>query len=234
MKATVCPHDTAKNLPLWIEFFVVLGAAGPEEVGFLPAQGFPEFYRLWPEVELVYANPLDALRLEDELGFLPLAGNDRYDEVALLVAEGREPSLAAFEGERVGMVPGQFATFLGQELLKEAGVRPGALVPFSSWGEVLAALKAGTIALAFLYKDFFESLSPVSLEGTRTVLVSQTRRFSHLFLLAPARAELRDPLTETLAALPGHAMAAPVLADLGIGRFFPLDSTREIRELVGS
>lgn len=234
MQATVCPHDTAKNLPLWIEFFVVLGAVGPEEVGFLPADGFPEFYRLWPRVDLVYANPLDALRLEEEHGFLPVAGNDRYDEVALLVREGVPAELGAFEGARVGMVPGQFATFLGRQVLHDAGVRPAELVPFASWGEVLAALREGKIGHAFLYRDFFAALSPVSREGTALVLVSETRRFSHLFLLAPGRRALKAPLTEAPTALPQHPMGAPVLADLGIGRFDPLDTTAPIRELVGS
>ncbi|KGQ21722.1 hypothetical protein THFILI_11990 [Thermus filiformis] len=218
----------------WIEFFVVLGAVSKEEIGFLPAQDFPEFYRLWPQVDLVYASPLDALRLEEEHGFLPLAGNDRYDEVVLLVREGVPPRLESFGGARVGAVPDTFAALLGQELLRKSGVRPSELVPFGSWNEVLAALRKGQITHAFLYRDYYEELSPVSLEGTTPVLVSETRRFSHVFLLSPRQAGKKEALLSALLALPEHPMGRPVLEELGIGRFYPVDSTRMIRELVTS
>jgi ABC-type amino acid transport substrate-binding protein len=232
MDATVCPHDTAKGLTGWIEFFVVLGAVSGEEIGFLPAQDFPEFYRLWPQVDLVYANPLDALKLEEEHGFLPLAGNDRYDEVVFLVGEGVPPSLESFGGARVGTVPDTFAALLGQELLRKSGVRPGELVPFGSWGEVLSALRAGRITHAFLYRDYYEGLSPVSLEGTTPVLVSETRRFSHVFLLSPRQAGKKEALLSALLALPEHPMGRPVLEELRISRFYPVDSTQAVRELV--
>ncbi len=233
MRATVCPHDTARNLPLWIEFFVVLGAATGGEFGFQPAADFPEFYRLWPELELIYANPLDALELADKHEFIPLAGNDRYDEVAFVVRKGTPASLEAFAGARVGYVPGQFASLLGERLLRKAGHAPGELVAFSSWNEVLAALRAGRLDHAFLYKDFYESLDLLSREGTRLAKVSDTRRFSHLFLVAPSRAGEADALREAFLRLPEHPMAQPVLQDLGIGRFFPADLTA-LRALVRS
>ena len=233
MRATVCPHDSARALPTWIEFFVVLGTVSGREFGFKPAADFPEFYRLWPQVDLVYANPLDALRLADTFGFIPLAASDRYDEVVLLVREDTPAHLAAFAGARVGFVPGQFASLLGMELLKKAGHAPGELVPFASWGEVLSALQAGKIRHALLYKDFYESLEPVSREGTKPVLISETRRFAHSFLLAPSRAEEAKALKGALLRMHEHPMAKLVLKDLGIGRFLPVDLA-PLRALVRS
>jgi len=212
---------------------VVLGAATGREFGFRPAADFPEFYRLWPELELVYANPLDALKLADEHGFIPLVSNDRYDEVAFVVREGTPAALEAYAGARVGYVPGQFASLLGERLLQEAGYVPEGYVAFSSWGEVLAALRAGRLDHAFLYKDFYESLDPLSREGTRLVEVSNSRRFSHLFLLAPSRAGEAEALREAFLRLPEHPMAGPVLQDLGIARFFPADLA-PLRALVRS
>ena len=234
MRATVCPHDTARGLPLWIEFFVVLGAVSGRAIGFQPAADFPEFYRLWNQVDLIYANPLDALRLADERGFLPLVSNDRYDEAVFLVRDGLPASLEVFDGAEVGMVEGQFATLLAKRLLAERGIHPRGYRPFASWGEVLDALRRGELACGVLYRDFYEALSPVSREGTTLVFSSEERRFSHLFLLSPELQDELEAMRESFLKLTGHPMAEPVLKDLGIGRFFPVKDLSPIRALVES
>ncbi len=168
MRATVCPHDTARGLPLWIEFFVVLGAVSGRAFGFQPAADFPEFYRLWTQADLIYANPLDALRLVDEHGFLPVVQNDRYDEAVFLVREGVPKALEAFDGAEVGVVEGQFATLLAKRLLAERGIVPKRYRPYSSWGEVLDALRRGELTTGVLYRDFYEALSPFRARARRS------------------------------------------------------------------
>ncbi len=213
---------------------MVLSAVSGRAIGFQPAAGFPEFYQLWNQVDLIYANPLDALRLADERGFLPLVSNDRYDETVFLVRDGLPASLEVFDGAEVGMVEGQFATLLAKRLLAERGIHPRGYRPFANWGEVLDALRRGELACGVLYRDFYEALSPVSRERTTLVFSSDERRFSHLFLLSPDLQDELEAMQESFLKLTGHPMAEPVLKDLGIGRFFPVKDLSPIRALVES
>jgi len=232
LTASVCPHDTAKNLTTWIEFFLVLGQTAGLEIGYLHAADFPEFYERFGEVQLVYANPLDALRIEDERGFLPLATTDRYDEVVFVAREGAARTLADFADRPLAMVEGQFATLLGCTLLQERGVQVGPLRPYPSWGEALAALRQGEVEHALLYKDFFEQLSELSLEGVQVVEVSDARSFGHVLMLHPDYAAHRTVLLEALARLPDHPLGAMVLADLRIGSWREVASTEFLRSLL--
>lgn len=126
LTATACPHDTAKNLPTWIELFLVLGQISGLEIGYVHTADFPEFHERFGEVNLVYANPLDAVRIEDERGFVPVATSEGYDEVVFVAAPGAEgEDLQVFEGQPFGACEGQFATLLAGTILKREGVRPG-------------------------------------------------------------------------------------------------------------
>ncbi len=104
LTASVCPHDTSKNLPTWIEFFLALGQVSGLEIGYAHAAEFPEFYERFHEVGLVYANPLDALRIEDERGFVPVAMPDNYDEVVFVTRDEAAGGLEAFAGRMLGAV----------------------------------------------------------------------------------------------------------------------------------
>jgi hypothetical protein len=233
LTASACPHDTAKNLPTWIEFFLVLGQVSGVEIGYAHAADFPEFYARFAEVNLVYANPLDALRIEDERGFLPVAMPDNYDEVVFIAGEGEDAAgLEAFADRPFGAVEGQFATLLACMIFKEEGVRTGAIRYYPSWNEVLAAVREGEIGHAVLYKDFYTQLGELSLEGVRTLRVSEARRFAHVVMLDPERAGLREALAEGLVRMADHPLGRLILDDLRIGRFSPFDSTAPIRELL--
>lgn len=212
----VCPHDSARALPLWLELMVVLGNLSGHDLNLVTTADFEEFYAAWDRARLVYANPLDALKL-DGRGFLPIAQSPKSDEVVFVVAEGVEPTLASFAGQPLACVEGQFASFLGQDLLKKAGFVPGEIVCLPSWSEVLNALRGGRLKHGLLYKDFFESLSPVSLEGVRVVEVSNDGRFGHLWMLHPELRAIADDLKAALAKLPEHPMGQLVQADLGFG-----------------
>ncbi|ADR37291.1 PhnD/SsuA/transferrin family substrate-binding protein [Oceanithermus profundus] len=230
LTASACPHDTAKNLPTWIEFFLVLGQLSGLEIGYAHAADFPEFYARFDEVDLVYANPLDAVRIERARGFLPVAMSDNYDEVVFVAAEDTGGGIAAFAGQTFGAVEGQFATLLAQTLLHEEGVSATARY-YPSWGEVLAALRRGEVRHAVLYKDFYAQLEELSLEGVCTLRVSDARRFAHLVMLAPERAALLPRLREGLEAMARHPLGRLILDDLRIGSFRPLDTTAPIRAL---
>lgn len=232
LTASVCPHDTAKNLTSWIEFFLVLGQISGLEIGYAHAADFPEFYERFREVDLVYANPLDALRIEEERGFLPVAMPDNYDEVVFVARKGAGSTLDSFAGQPFAAVENQFATLLAFRIFEEAGVRTGEVRFYPSWGEALAALRSSEIGHAVLYKDFYAQLSDLSLEGVRTVKVSQTRRFAHVVMLNPEHAERRAALAHGLTRMAPHPLGRLILDDLGIGGFAPFASTEPIRELL--
>lgn len=85
-----------------------------------------------------------------------------------------------------------------------------------------------------LYKDFYDQLDGVSLEGVRTLRVSNEHRFAHVFMLDPDHIEHRDALVRALVGMRDHPLGGPILDDLGIGNFAPYESTGPIRELLAS
>ncbi len=233
LQATAVPDHPVKDLTAWPDFFVALGELSGLQIGFLPATDFPEYFRLLEEVDLVYASPLSALRLEDRRGFLPLAAPNRYDEVVFLARAGVAKDLAVFANQPFGGVEGPFATFLAQRILEEAGIQPGPLRPYPTWEEVLAALKWGEVERAILpCMGCFDRLSSLAQEGFEVVYVSQTEKAYHLFMLHPEHRDKREALLGALYRLPEHPLGKEALEALGIEAFREVTSTENLRALL--
>jgi len=231
LSAIVCPHDTVKNVSNWIEFFVVLGQLAGVEIGYTFAPEFEDFAAHLGTSPLVYASPLDALRAEQEFGYLPVASPERSDEVVYAAREDVEGDVESFAGAEVAGVPGQFATRYGCTLLRERGLAIGSLRPYETCNEVLEALRRGEAERAILYKDFLEHLDQTSLEGVRVVEITDTGRFQHVLMLHPDYAELRGRLQEALARMEEHVIGADLVRDLGLGEWRPRDDIGALHDL---
>ena len=187
MRVAVCPHDTAKNKVLWIDVLTYLGRRTGLPFSLVPCPDFPSYYRCFEEVDLTFSNPLDALRIKEMRGFVPIAASDNHDEVVFIAhPEVDAPSFQTFVGQEVPAVENQFATLLGRYILRREGVNDYALVYLDSWQEVLRKVSQGLYPVGFLYKDFYDQLSRTSRELVRAFYASDERLAAHLFMIDPA------------------------------------------------
>jgi len=224
----VCPHDSVRKMTTWIELFVILGQLLGEDIGYIYISNFQEFSDKLPEAGLIYASPLDALEAK-KLGFVPVAMPQRRDEVVFVASEPVD--LESFDGAEMAAVCGTFATRYACSYLKERGIEPGPIRHFDDCNEVLQAVRRHEVERGALYKDFYDSLDPLSLEGVHTVEITDTGRYGHMLMLHPELAELRDPLREALFRMEEHPIGGDVLQDLELGSWEPVDSLGDIESL---
>ena len=95
----------------------------------------------------------------------------------------------------------QFATFLGIKILKDMGVSGIDVKYYDSWQSVVSGVVKGEVDVGFLYKDFYDQLSNLSRRNIEVLYVSESKLFSHLFMVSPERKELRDKLLGALFSL---------------------------------
>jgi len=87
------------------------------------------------------------------------------------------------------------------------------------------------VDVGFLYKDFYDQLSNLSRRNIEVLYVSESKLFSHLFMVSPERKELRDKLLEVLLELDEEGKK--LAENLGIRRFYEVSSLEELRRFVG-
>ena len=176
---------------------------------------------------MAYSNPIDSLALEEKRGFLPVAGNDNYDEVIIFTKKGGSGEIS---GKKVGCVKDQFATFLGIKALKDMGVSGIDIKYYNSWQSVVSGVVKGEVDVGFLYKDFYDQLSNLSGRDIEVLYVSKSKLFSHLFVVSPERKDFREKLLEVLLELDEEGKK--LVENLGIKRFYEVSSLEELRRFV--
>ncbi len=231
MKIAVCPHDSAKNKSQWLYFITYISQKTGLELTMEQCLDFDCYYRSFPEVDMTYSNPLDALKIHRERGFIPLAGNDNYDEVVIISGRDAESSLEAIRGQGVLCVENQFATYLGMKILSDKGIDFSPLFR-DSWQAVLTDIAKGIASYGMLYKDFWEQLSPLSKRDVKVVYESQEKLSSHLVMLSPEHKEHAERITDTLLNMPKDPEGAEILKPLKIGEWYPVKSLDYLEEIL--
>ncbi len=237
MQFGICPHDTSRNMTLWVTFNAYLRKALPEfDATIIDCLDFTCFYeRAFREMDAAYVNPLDAYTLQRERGFLPVCGTELYDEVVFVAAlETAVNGLDAFAGQPPACVDRQFATYLGLYLLREKGITPGPPAWHGSWLKVVSALMKGEQSYGLLYKDFYDQLSDLARRQIQLVESSSARIATHVFMLSPELARLAAPLRETLCAMHENPEGQAFLEESRLGRWHTLDDLADIQKVVES
>lgn len=231
LRVAVCPHDSAKNKSVWLYFITYLSRKIGADLTMEQCFDFPCYYESFPRIDLSYSSPLDALKLRRERGFIPVAGNDNYDEVVIVANKSAERSLEAIEGEEVLGVKGQFATYLGAKVLGDKGVSFS--INFrDSWQDVLTDVSKGVARYGFIYKDFWQQLSDISKSGVVTVFESDTRFSSHIVMLAEEMLQYREHIRQALEDMPSDEEGAKILAELRISKWYPVDNLDHLEKLL--
>jgi len=231
LKFAVCPHDSVKNKRLWIEFVVFLGQKTGLPITLVNCFDFECYYRSFGEIDLSYSNPLDALKLEEDRGFVPVAGNDNYDEVITVAGEGADEDIRAMDGREVLAVENQFATYLGCKILKAKGIN-AVVVYRNSWQEVLKEVATGKYLYGFLYKDFWDQLSDLSKRGVKVIYESREGLASHLIMISPEMAQQKGVILGVLEEMQESEEGKGIMRGLRINRWYEVSSLDHIKELL--
>lgn len=213
---SVCPHDTAGQLERWFVFAQQLSLVAKVSVRLTPALDFPDFYQMFDELDLVYANPNDALQLVQEREFIPLARMEgRFDEAVIVARRGDPLELAVLRERRVATCKAMIITDVGLRHLAKQGLASGELVDHTSWGAALAALLHEKTDAAILYRDFYEGLRPETQEKLKVLATTDEAVAFHAFLLAPKKAEWAEALRSALLSLHETPGGKDALLSLG-------------------
>lgn len=231
IKVAICPHDSAKNKANWLYFVTYLSRKVGIEMSVEQCVGFECYYESFSRVDMTYSSPLDALKIQRERGFIPVAGNDNYDEVVIIANREAERDLGAIAGSKVLSVPNQFATYLGVLTLERKGVKCD-LDYRDSWQSVLNDVAKGIASYGFLYKDFWDQLSELSRRNVVPIYESDEKLSSHLIMLAPEFLQYRGLILHTLEEMPNDAEGVKILEELRISRWYPVDSLDRLEKLV--
>ncbi len=231
IKVAVCPHDSTKNKASWLYFITYLSRCTGLDITMEQCFEFECYYRSFPSVDMTYSSPLDALKIHKERQFIPVAGNDNYDEVVIIANREEEPSLSAMKGKKVGLVENQFASYLGMKVLKDRSIE---VIPENrgSWQAVLNSVAKGELPYGFLYKDFWEQLADISKRGVRVVHESDERLSSHILMLAPEYMQYKSLIMDALENMPQDEEGAKIMKDLRISNWYPVESLDYLEKLI--
>ncbi|WP_457601168.1 PhnD/SsuA/transferrin family substrate-binding protein [Hydrogenivirga sp.] len=231
LKVAVCPHDSTKNKVTWLYFITYLSQRVGLDLTMEQCFEFECYYRSFPHVDMTYSNPLDALKIHKERGFIPVAGNDNYDEVVVIANRDAEPRFEAIDGKEVLCAENQFASYLGMRILNREGIsyRCGYR---SSWQSVLNDVAKGKAPYGLLYKDFWDQLSGLSRSGVVPIYESDERLSSHIIMLVPELSQYRSTILWALEEMPKDEEGAKIMEQLRIDRWYPVDSLEYLEKLI--
>lgn len=219
---SACPHDTSSRPEQWFAFAQQLSYRSGFSVRFSLSLDFPEFRKMFPELDLVYANPNDALHLVDQRGFIPLARMaDRFDEGVVVCRRDEPQGLQEIPQKRIATCVSMIITDIVMRHLVQKGITPGPMVDKPSWGAVLAALLNKETDMAILYRDFFLELRPETRQELMVVTESNEQVAFHVFLLAPQHQDMVETFQGALLGFHEEPGSARVLQELGCERLVP-------------
>ena len=231
LKVAVCPHDSTKNKANWLYFITYLSKKTGLMFTMEQCLDFECYYKSFATVDMTYSNPLDALKIHEERGFLPVAGSDNYDEAVIIASSTAEPSLRAIEGKEVLCVENQFATYLGKKILKDGGVSFRCSYR-SSWQNVISGVSRGEAPYGILYKDFWLQLGDLSKKQVKVVHESDERLSSHVVMLSPDLEPYRESVLRALRSMKEDEEGKNILNELRISEWYEVNSLNYLKELV--
>jgi len=168
---------------------------------FAPTWDFREFHDNLSNNVLIYANPMDSLRLFRDFGYRPLAHPAGvFDEIVFVTGESSEyDSVTDMAGRSVASVASMLPTSVALGRLQRSGIEPSRLEDKDSWMAVVSDVINEKIEFGFVYKDFYEGLNESTQAQLKMLEVTDEREIYHMVLASP---ELSDDLTrQTLDAL---------------------------------
>jgi phosphonate transport system substrate-binding protein len=229
---TVCPHDTAQNLPGWFFLNTYLQRQTGMAIHFEPFDDFDTQRRavLDGRMQIVYANPFDAALYARELGFLPLVRRASCCDEAYILARAECPitDLSETTGGhcRLSSATDKTAVHaLGIGLLKQAGACRDDfdIKLMGNYVSVVKALIKGDVDLGIVFDETYKGLSDLAKSQLKVLGATGEGQTFHLFCVSPELAEKADELSSVLIGMQGDEKGQRCLQDLGFQGFERVD-----------
>lgn len=230
---SVCPHDTAKNLPGWFFMNTYLQHHADMHIHLELYDDFATQRQavLDGSIQLTYANPYDAAIFARELGFVPLARRcNSSDEVYIVTsADSALTSLSDTSGASLRLASATDKTAvhnLAVGLLKEAGANRDDF-ELDLKGNYIAVIKAvtkGEADLGIVFSETFDGLSGIAKEQLKVLGSSHEGKTFHLFCASPDLGEKIADLAAVLTSMHNQEDGRKCLKDLGFDGFEAIDA----------
>lgn len=221
----VCPHDTANNPGRWY-FITQYAAMEGMPIRFEMSLDFDEFREKLGDVDIVYSNPQDSVRLVTEMGFTPVARpSGIYDEIVLIANPALEnPSLTAVNGQPLATVTSLLATAVGISMLENQSIQPSEIISADTWLSVLQMVREGDVSYGFMYKDTYEGLSEDNQKSVTNVCISTEQSAFHSICLGQRLLPEQEKWTQLFLSMHENENGRMTLEELGIEKWLPVTS----------
>jgi phosphonate transport system substrate-binding protein len=231
-KFTVCPHDTAQNLPGWFFLNTYLQRHTGMRIHFEPLDDFESQRRavLEGSIQIVYANPFDAVLYAKELGFLPLVRRCACCDEAYILTRADSPisslSETAGGGCRLSSATDKTAVHaLGVRLLKQAGAcrNDFDIQLKGNYVSVIKTLTKGEADLGIVFNETYDGLSDLAKGQLKVLGETREGETFHLFCISPDLKGEAAELASVLMGMGDDPDGRQCLLDLGFEGFEGID-----------
>jgi ABC-type phosphate/phosphonate transport system substrate-binding protein len=180
------------------------------------------------QVDLVYANPFDAVDLIRQQGYVPFARPaGKSDE--MVIATAAESALQRLEdirpGSRIALTDNKDVRLIGLRLLEPADLTEALIewVPVDSFQAVARLTLKGDVQAGFFLAEAYASLTRMTRSQLRVLVESRISDISHVVLAHPRMAGDLPRVSQALLGIGSEPADTDVLDALGLpGGFEPI------------
>lgn len=231
----VCPHDTAKNPEKWYLFAQHMSRELEMQIHFSQSLDFKNFHDNLEAADIVYANPMDTIKLVDKMGFISVARPEGiHDEVVFIANnEVEEPTLQALHGKNLATVKSMLATYVGLMVLDNEKIELAEILDRDSWLSVINTVRRRVSDFGFLYKDTYEGLTNLSRSTFNAFFTTDEKIVFHSITLNKKGAERKQDFETLLLEMHHNERGKAIMEQLKVNRWLPvqhdeLEMTRQI------
>lgn len=226
MKVGICPHDVVHDPDKWTVFTKYVLKKMSFSGSFEKYFSFETFAQQFTKMNLIYAHPLHAVHLQEDLNFKPLVRyQKKYDEAVIIyMKNNNHKTVKDIKSNKVSCVlgsPSHAAVLLdfNQNNLSidfEAVNR-------SSYPEVLATVISRDAQFGIILKEVWEAMR-ASHPTVEVLYTTYTKKLFHSFMLAPNLMDHHEDFRKILLNMNHDPEGKAILERLGCHK---LESTNE-------
>ena len=179
--------------------------------------------------DIVYVNPVDAVRLVREKGFIPIVRvKDRLDEVVIAVSDenpistitGLKPKL------KLGMTANPDVNMISMMLLEAVDLNNSNVIKhtYGSYIIVVKNILKGEVEAGIFLAKAYDDLSNVVKKQLKILLRSDIDELYHSFLIAPELAYKQEEIQSLLVSMGGNPVGKGILEALGFKAWLSIEN----------
>ncbi len=223
----ICPHDTATNPIRWQLLGQYLSQKLDRGIQFEIMLDFADFHQHMQAADIIYANPLDSLKLIHEQQFVSLVRPaEVYDEAVLVANQDiANPTLAMLQDQRIASVQSMLPTNIAQHMLAKEQITPAEIVNCDSWTRVISSVWRNEVSFGIIYKDTYDELSVQGKGMVQAFATSQEQVAFHSILVGNKALAHQEAIKQTLLSMPDDARGKELLQELKFARWVETTQT---------